>query len=106
MAKGKARDLAKEARWRKVLAAQRRSGLSVRRYCQAKALAESSIWFWKRELARRDGQERPQRRRGPGRRRSVAGAERRGPRALRLLPVTIGPARQIVTVPRTALPEL
>jgi hypothetical protein len=45
MAKKKARDLKKEARWRKIVAAQRRSGQTVRQYCQENLLAESAFWF-------------------------------------------------------------
>lgn len=84
----RARDLKKEARWRKLVSAQQRSGQTVRQYCQENALAESAFWFWKRELSQRDA-EKPAR--CPGGPRSV---HRKGP-ALRLpslVPVTIGPA--------------
>jgi hypothetical protein len=88
MTKRRARDLKKEARWRKLVSAQQRSGLTVRQYCQENALAESAFWFWKRELARRDA-EKPARR--PGGRSS---AQRNEParRLPSLVPVTIGPA--------------
>jgi len=107
MAKRRTRDLKKEARWRKVVAQQQRSGLSVRQYCQEHSLTESAFWFWKRELARRDAEQRlttsqtrlttasllPGPRRGPARRESSQGRRprERGP-ALGLVPISIGPA--------------
>jgi len=88
MAKKKARDLKKEARWRKIVAAQRRSGQTVRQYCQENALAESAFWFWKRELARRDAEE-PTRHPGGGSSTRFNGPARHLPS---LVPVMIGPA--------------
>lgn len=84
------RDPKKEASWRKLTAAQRHSGQTVREYCQANGLAESSFWFWKRELARRDA-ERPGRRPVGARPERRQGRERT-PRVPALIPVTIGPA--------------
>ena len=54
MAKGK-RDLAREARWRGLLAAQRRSGLSVRAFCAREQVTEPSFYAWRREIGVRDG---------------------------------------------------
>lgn len=90
MARRRARDLKREARWRKVVATQRRSGHSVRQYCQESGLPESSFWFWKRELARRDGEKptRPSGRQGSNRRQGG----QRSPRKPSLVPVTIGAA--------------
>lgn len=84
------RDPKKEASWRKLTAAQRHSGRTVREYCQANGLAESSFWFWKRELARRDA-EKPDRRPG-GQCLERRKARERIPRVPALVPVTIGPA--------------
>lgn len=60
-AKGKARDVAREARWRRLVTAQAHSGRNVRAYCRERGLSESAFWFWKRELARRDTEERSDR---------------------------------------------
>ena len=49
------RDEIKERRWRGHLAAWRRSGQSVRAYCAAKGLSESSFYAWRRVLFQRDG---------------------------------------------------
>jgi len=70
VAKGKARDATVERRWRRVVVAQGRSGLSVREFCRQSQLTETAFYHWRRELRRRQeerqasqGQERPQRRR-------------------------------------------
>jgi hypothetical protein len=89
MARRRARDLQKEARWRKVVATQRRSGHSVRQYCQENDLPESAFWFWKRELARRDA-EKPALRAG-GQSSSRRTGRQRSPLPS-LVPVTIGAA--------------
>jgi transposase-like protein len=52
----KRRDAAREARWRELVAEQRGSGLSVRAFCRREQLAEASLYAWRRELARRDGE--------------------------------------------------
>lgn len=52
------RDRKKEAFWRKVIAGRRGSGLSIRAWCLKHTLRESSFFWWRRELARRDGQAR------------------------------------------------
>ena len=85
------RDPKKEASWRKLTSGQQHSGQTVREYCQANALAESSFWFWKRELARRDA-EQPSRRPGGASLKRRQGRQRT-PRLPALVPVTIGPAR-------------
>ena len=54
MTKRRARDPKKEARWHKIVAAERRSGQTVRQHCQETGLSESAFWFWRRELAQRD----------------------------------------------------
>jgi len=88
MAKRRARDPKKEARWRRLVSAQQRSGQTVRQYCQANALTESAFWFWKRELARRDAEKPAQRPGGP------SSVHRHEParRLPSLVPVTIGRA--------------
>lgn len=40
------------ARWRKLLAAQARSGQSIRAFCDSQGLSEPSFYAWRRELAR------------------------------------------------------
>lgn len=70
-AKGKRRDAGREARWRKLVAAQSHSGRNVRAYCREHGLVESAFWFWKRELARRDAEE------AKGRNSKPKGASRR-----------------------------
>ena len=52
------RDRRKEAFWRKAIGGQRRSGLCVRAWCHRHELRESSFHWWRRELARRDGESR------------------------------------------------
>jgi hypothetical protein len=52
MARGQ-RDAAKERLWRRHLAAWRRSGQSIRAYCQAAGLSEPSFYAWRRVLAER-----------------------------------------------------
>lgn len=39
-------------RWQQVIEEQRSSGLSVARFCREQGLAESSLFAWKRRLAR------------------------------------------------------
>ena len=48
------RDAAKEAQWRRHLAEQRTSGLSVRGYCQRHDLREAAFYRWKRTIRKRD----------------------------------------------------
>jgi hypothetical protein len=89
MAKRKARDLVKEAHWRMVVSGQQRSGQAVRQYCRAKSVSESSFWYWKGELARRDSETGRKLKRGASQRPRIAGQRRGAPS---IVPVTIGPA--------------
>lgn len=59
MAKSRARDLAKEAAWRRRLDVHARSGESVRAWCCRHGVTEASFHWWRRELARRDTERRP-----------------------------------------------
>jgi len=47
-------DPTKEAFWRKAVAEQRRSGQTVRAFCQSRGLTEPSFYAWRAELVRRD----------------------------------------------------
>lgn len=51
----KRRDPARERQWRGRIRQQGRSGLSVRAFCEQHKLPETAFYFWRRELARRDG---------------------------------------------------
>jgi transposase-like protein len=68
------RNAAKERFWRRHIARQARSGISVRAYCEQHGVSEPSFYAWRRELARREGEAagaRPRAndaRRRPGRR--------------------------------------
>ena len=48
------RDLGREPHWQRVLARWRRSGLSVRAFCQAEGISEPSFYVWRRKLDRAD----------------------------------------------------
>ena len=48
------RDGKKDAFWRRVIGRQPSSGMSVRAWCRKHALRESSFYWWRRQLARRD----------------------------------------------------
>jgi transposase len=48
------RDAEKERSWRRALQDWRRSGLSVREFCDWQALSEASFYAWRRELGKRD----------------------------------------------------
>lgn len=52
--KGPRRDVAKEARWRKLIGEAARSGLSVREFCRRRRLNENLFYAWRRELKFRD----------------------------------------------------
>ena len=56
MSRGKPRDPAKERFWRRMLQRWRRSGLSVRAFCQQQRLSEARFYAWRRTLSRRDEQ--------------------------------------------------
>lgn len=53
------RDPSREEFWRETVAAWQRSGQTIRRFCAARRLSEASLYAWRRELARRDGDRRP-----------------------------------------------
>ena len=46
----------RERRWRETFERFARSGLNVRAFCRQESLPESAFYFWRRELARRDGE--------------------------------------------------
>jgi hypothetical protein len=48
------RDPRKEAFWRRVIHGQPRCGLSIRAWCAHRQVRESSFFWWRRELARRE----------------------------------------------------
>ena len=48
------RDPEKERLWRRLVKDWRRSGLSVREFCDWQSLSEASFYAWRRELAKRD----------------------------------------------------
>jgi transposase len=48
------RDLGREPYWRRVLGRWRRSGLSVRAFCQAEGVSEPSFYGWRRKLDQGD----------------------------------------------------
>ncbi len=54
MAKHERRDRGKERYWREVLGRWRRSGLSVRAFCERQGLSEASLYGWRREIDLRD----------------------------------------------------
>ena len=41
--------------WRQALARQRKSGLSIRRFCEQEALATATFYLWKRRLGQGTG---------------------------------------------------
>lgn len=48
------RDLKRERTWRRHIEQQRASGLTIRMYCAAHQLHETSFYFWRQEIAKRD----------------------------------------------------
>ena len=64
-----------EQLWRQTFAAWQKSGLSVRAYCARRQLSEARFYAWRRELARRDRQQRPTARFVPIHVRSAAAIE-------------------------------
>lgn len=56
MVKIAARDLKKEAAWRRRLRQQAGSVQSVRRWCRRHRVTETAFYWWRRELARRDAE--------------------------------------------------
>ena len=53
MAKNRARDLTKEAAWRRRLDRYADSGQSVRAWCRRHRVKEAAFHWWRRELSRR-----------------------------------------------------
>jgi len=53
------RDLNREQIWRRHLDRQQSSGLTVRAYCRANTLRETSFFYWKKEIAKRDREATP-----------------------------------------------
>lgn len=54
--RGSMRDRKKEAFWRRVIGRQPCSGMSVRAWCRKHSVRESSFYWWRRQLARRDAE--------------------------------------------------
>jgi len=50
------RDFKKEAYWRRQIERWRSSGLSIRRFCRSARTSEALFYYWRRTVARRDGQ--------------------------------------------------
>jgi hypothetical protein len=48
------RDLKRERTWRRHIAQQRTSGQSIRAYCESRQVRETSFYFWRQEIAKRD----------------------------------------------------
>ncbi len=59
MTKGGARDLGKEAVWRRRLSRHAASGQSVRAWCCKHGVTEAAFYWWRRELVRRDRDAEP-----------------------------------------------
>ena len=57
MGKVAARDLQKEAAWRRRLGRQAESKQSVRAWCRKHRVTETAFYWWRRELARRDAED-------------------------------------------------
>lgn len=51
-----ARDLKRERTWRRHIIDQRGSGLTIRAYCETHQLRETSFYFWRIEIAKRDAE--------------------------------------------------
>ena len=49
------RDLAKQQRWRELLAEQAASPLSVRSFCRERQLGEAAFYAWRKTIRTRDG---------------------------------------------------
>ena len=82
MARRQRRDPAKERFWRRIVQGWKRSGLSVREYCDFESLAEPAFYAWRRELAKRD------------REAESAAARNVGGHAAELSGTAVSPARQ------------
>lgn len=52
--RGSKRDRKKELFWRRMIARQPGSGMSVRGWCRKHSVRDTSFYWWRRQLARRD----------------------------------------------------
>ena len=57
--RGKPRDPLREQFWRRTLADQAQSDLTVQAYCRRHSLNPATLRFWRQELARRDAESLP-----------------------------------------------
>lgn len=57
MARLRGRDAKKERFWRRAVGGQRRSGLTVRAWCARHGVRETSFYWWRRELVRREAEQ-------------------------------------------------
>jgi transposase-like protein len=48
------RDLKRERTWRRHIERQRSSGQTIRMYCESHQLRETSFYFWRQEIAKRN----------------------------------------------------
>jgi hypothetical protein len=95
----KGRDPKKERFWRQIIGHQAKSGQSIRGFCLKRGVSEASFHFWRKELARRDGESRrsrssprqrpPSRASGNGRKLSSPGS-RQAP----FVPVRVAPPEE------------
>jgi transposase-like protein len=87
MAKWK-RDAEREAFWRRALARQRESGLTVRAFCRREGVSEPSFYAWRRVVCERDAERRPTAKR-PRPAAFCSGKPNRRPAQPRFLPVVL-----------------
>lgn len=59
MVRRRSRDSKKEAFWRRTISRQAGSRMSVRAWCRGHPVRESSFYWWRRQLARRDANAPP-----------------------------------------------
>jgi transposase-like protein len=59
--RGKKRDPLRERFWRRTLADQARSGLTIQAYCRRNSLNPATFSSWRQELAQRDAESTPAR---------------------------------------------
>jgi transposase-like protein len=59
--RGKPRDPLREQFWRRTIADQAQSDLTVQAYCRRQSLNPATFSFWRQELARRDARSTPTR---------------------------------------------
>ena len=58
MVKSGRRDLRKESFWRRLIRGHARSGLSIRAWCEKHGVSDVSFYWWRRELAQRDAEQK------------------------------------------------